>query len=372
VSADGSRDLSLSAESESEAGLLRPRSPHSDRVTVNFYSGADVRMRRRLWMSRIFQWCCRLVTYSSLLVLLVLLATVGSSAIGRLGLDFVRNTNSSNPLQAGMLAGIWGSFWLILLTALFSIPVGVASAVYLEEYASDTRLNRIIKVNLANLAGVPSIVYGMLGLTVFVHLFDLTGPSTGADSRDLVMTILGTIRIRIRPLQPLGDVVLAGALTMTLVVLPTIIIASQEALRAVPSSIRVASLALGATRWQTVWNQTIPAAVPGIATGVILSISRAVGETAPLIMVGALTRASFCPGGITSPLQLLTEPRRIPGAVMDQFTVMPVEIFSWARQPDERFSAVAASGIVVLLLILLTINGLAMYIRQRADRKLRW
>jgi phosphate transport system permease protein len=339
---------------------------------VSFSSGADPWMRRRLMLSVIFQWGCRLLTYAALSLLILLLMTVAWGSVGRLGIDFIRSTNSSNPLKAGMLAGIWGSFWLVLLTGCFSVPLGVAAAVYLEEYAGDTRLNRIIKVNLANLAGVPSIVYGMLGLTAFVHMFDLFGSDGSQQSRELAVTLFGAIRIRLMAPEPLGDVVLAGALTMTLVVLPTIIIASQEALRAVPSSIRVASLALGATRWQTVWYQILPAAIPGIATGVILSISRAVGETAPLIMVGALTRASFCPGGIESPVQILTQPGSIKKAVFDQFTVMPVEIFAWARQPDERFGAVAASGIVVLLLVLLTINGLAMWIRHRAGRKLRW
>lgn len=329
-------------------------------------------MRRRILISVLFQWACRILTYSALAVLAVLLLTVGWGGIGRLGFDFISSTNSSNPLKAGMLAGIWGSFWLILLTALFSVPVGVSAAVYLEEYAADTRLNRLIKVNLSNLAGVPSIVYGILGLTVFVHFFDLFSADDLQSQRELMFTLFGRLRFRLSMPKPLGDVVLAGALTMTLVVLPTIIIASQEAIRAVPSSIRNASLALGATRWQTVWYQVIPAAVPGISTGVILSISRAVGETAPLIMVGALTRASFCPGGIESPIQIVTHPSRIKAAVFDQFTVMPVEIFAWARQPDERFNAVAAAGIIVLLMILLTINGLAMWIRHRTGRNIRW
>ncbi|MFO0428447.1 MAG: phosphate ABC transporter permease PstA [Planctomyces sp.] len=340
--------------------------------SISFVSGADSRMRRRILISVLFQWACRILTYSALAVLAVLLLTVGWGGIGRLGFDFISSTNSSNPLKAGMLAGIWGSFWLILLTALFSVPVGVSAAVYLEEYAADTRLNRLIKVNLSNLAGVPSIVYGILGLTVFVHFFDLFSADDLQSQRELMFTLFGRLRFRLSMPKPLGDVVLAGALTMTLVVLPTIIIASQEAIRAVPSSIRNASLALGATRWQTVWYQVIPAAVPGISTGVILSISRAVGETAPLIMVGALTRASFCPGGIESPIQIVTHPSRIKAAVFDQFTVMPVEIFAWARQPDERFNAVAAAGIIVLLMILLTINGLAMWIRHRTGRNIRW
>lgn len=294
-------------------------------------------------------------------ILIVLLSSVWWTSAGRLSFDFIRSVNSSDPMQAGMLAGIWGSFWLILLTALFAIPIGVATAIYLEEYAADTRFSRLIKVNLSNLAGVPSIVYGMLGLTVFVHMFDLFGPPK-------IINLGGIVRI---PL-PLGDKVLAGSLTMVLVVLPIVIIASQEALRAVPSTIRAASLALGATRWQTIRHQVLPASLPGISTGVILAMCRAIGETAPLIMIGALTRARFCPAGIDSPIKLLKQPLQILQAPFDQFTAMPIEVFSWARQPDDRFRAVAASGIVVLLILLLVINGAAMYFRYRAGKKLHW
>jgi phosphate transport system permease protein len=333
--------------------------PQSSRA--NFIRGRDHLIRRRLLISRLFALGCRLLTYSALAILAVLLISIFSTSLGRLNLDFLRSLNSSDPLRAGMLAGIWGSFWLILLTALFSIPVGVATAVWLEEYATDNRLTRLIKLNLSNLAGVPSIVYGILGLTVFVHMFDVF-------DKPRVINAAGLFRI---PL-PLGDKVLAGGLTMSLVVLPIVIIAAQEAIRAVPRSIRVASLALGATRWQTIRHQVLPAALPGISTGVILAMCRAIGETAPLIMIGALTRARFTPAGIDSPVKLLTQPQRILQAPFDQFTAMPIEVFSWARQPDERFRAVAASGIVVLLGLLLVINGAAMFVRYRAGRKLKW
>ena len=328
---------------------------------VNFLRGTDSIIRRRLMVSSVFAVLCRLVTYSALGILVVLLGTIVINCGSRLSLDFVRSLNSSNPLEAGMLAGIWGSFWLILLTAIFSIPIGVATAIWLEEYATDSIVTRIIKMNLSNLAGVPSIVYGMLGLTVFVHMFDLF-------DKPKVITLAGLVTFRL----PLGDKVLAGALTMTLVVLPIVIIAAQEAIRAVPKSIRSASLALGATRWQTIRHQVIPAALPGISTGVILAMCRAIGETAPLIMVGALTRARFTPAGIDSPIKLLTQPQRILQAPFDQFTAMPIEVFSWARQPDERFRAVAAAGIVVLLVLLLAINGVAMFVRYRASRNLKW
>lgn len=332
---------------------------------ANFISGSDPMIRRRLLMSRIFAWSCRAATYSALAALVALLVSIGYNCVGRLNLNFITSVNSVDPQEAGILAGLWGSFWLILLTTLMAVPLGVGSAVYLEEYATDNWFTRIIKVNLSNLAGVPSIVYGMLGLTVFVRMFDLFGSSA---EKSKAINLLGLVRL---PL-PLGDIVLAGALTMTLVILPIIIIASQEALRAVPSSIRTASLALGATRWQTIRHQVLPAALPGISTGVILAVSRAIGDTAPLIMIGALTVARFCPAGIDSPVKLLTEPQKILQAPMDQFTAMPIEIFHWAKQPGDDFRPVAASGIVVLLLVLTVFNGFAVWIRYRTSRGLKW
>lgn len=316
-----------------------------------------------------FSWLCRLATYSALAVLIVLLVAIVWSSIDRLALDFVSNTNSTNPEKAGMLAGIWGSFWLILFTALFSVPVGVGSAVYLEEFAKDNFVVRVIKLNLSNLAGVPSIVYGILGYTVFRTSAAVIGAWFDGNH---VIGVLGLFKVRLAKLPIYEDNVLVGALTLTLVILPTVIAASQEALRSVPSSIRVASLALGATRWQTIWRQVIPASLPGISTGVILSTSRAIGEAAPLIMLGALTYSTMCPGDIDSPVKLLSQPQRILNASMDQFTAMPIEIYDWSKQPDSRFTAVAASGIVVLLFVLLTINSVAMAVRHYASRRLRW
>ncbi len=340
-------------------------------ASVSFSSGGDALIRRRLLMSQVFHWVCRLLTYASLALLAVLLASIVWTSLGRLSPSFLSNHYSMNPMRCGILAGIWGTFWLVLLTACFSIPVGVGSAVYLEELARDNFLVRVIKVNLSNLAGVPSIVYGILGLTTFrpVMLFlqDLF------DGRHAV-NVMGLFRLRLVKLEIFDGNILIGAMTMSLVIMPTVIIASQEALRAVPSSIRMASLALGATRWQTIWRQVIPAALPGIATGVILSVSRAMGEAAPLMMIGVLTVASMCPGGIESPLQLITEPTRVLSVPFDQFTAMPVEIYDWSKQPDpeDRFTAVAASGIVVLLVVLLMINAAAMIIRAKASRGLKW
>ena len=338
--------------------------PKVARPKVSFISGGDRYIRSRLLLSRVFAWLCRFSTYSALAVLVVLLVAIIYSSIGRLSPDFVTNTNSTSPLKAGILAGLWGSFWLILFTALFSVPVGVGSAVYLEEIAKDSPLVRIIKINLANLAGVPSIVYGILGYTVFRT--SAAAIATLFDGQH-VIGVLGLFKVRLSKLPIYEDNILVGALTLTLVILPTVIAASQEALRSVPSS-----LALGATRWQTIWRQVIPAALPGISTGVILSTSRAIGEAAPLIMLGALTYTSMCPGSIESPLQLVTRPTQVLHAPLDQFTAMPIEIYDWSKQPDARFTAVAASGIVVLLVVLLSINSVAMVVRHFASRRLKW
>jgi phosphate transport system permease protein len=336
---------------------------------ISFISGADRTIRRRLFLSRVFAWACRAVTYGALAVLVVLLAAIIWSSIGRLAFDFVSSTNSSDPTRAGILAGIWGSFWLILFTAFFSVPIGVGSAVYLEEMARDSFPVRVIKTNLSNLAGVPSIVYGILGYTVFRSSAAVL--KVWFDGQH-ACNIMGLFRIRLLKLPIYEDNILVGALTLTLVVLPTVIAASQEALRSVPSSIRMASLALGATHWQTIWRQVIPAALPGISTGVILSTSRAVGEAAPLIMLGALTITTMVPGNIDSPFKLITQPTQILTAPLDQFTAMPIEIYDWSRQTDARFTAVAASGIVVLLAVLLSINAVAMVVRYYASRRMKW
>lgn len=330
--------------------------------SVQFASSSDRTIRRRLKISRWFSWLCRISVYLSLGVLLTLLAVVSWMAVGWLDLGFIRSASSAFPEKAGILAGIWGTFWLICLTTMFSIPIGIGAAVYLEEYARDTFLTRIIKVNLSNLAGVPSIVYGMLGLTVFVRMFGLLG-------KGVTVKLLGGLMVI--PL-PFGKTVIAGALTMTLLILPVVIISAQESLRAVPRSIRIASYALGASRWQTIWNQVLPAALPGIVTGAILSISRAIGETAPLIMVGAISMHRFCPAGIDSPVKLVTQPQRILSAPFDVYTTIPITIYSWIKEPAAEFKSVAAAGIVVLIVVLTCFNGVAVLIRQRARDKIKW
>lgn len=280
------------------------------------------RLRRRHATTKYFRILCATVAWAGIVILGVLLFHVSREGIRWLDLQFLTEFPSRFPEQAGIKSALWGTVWLITLTAGFSIPVGVAAAIYLEEYSQKGRLSQLIEVNIANLAGVPSIVYGILGLVLFVRFLAL------------------------------GRSVLAGSLTMTLLILPVIIIAAREALRAVPGSIRQAAFALGATRWQTVRAQVLPVALPGILTGVILALSRAIGETAPLVMIGALTYVAFVPEG-----------------PMDAFTALPIQIFNWASRPQEDFHQLAAAGIIVLLATLLLMNATAVWIRQRAERK---
>lgn len=324
----------------------------------------------------LFAWVCRLAVWSSVLLLIVLLVAVTKNAIGWLDWQFLSSFDSARfPQKAGMLAGILGTAWVISLTILFAVPIGVGAAIYLEEYASNNWLTHLIRVNLANLAGVPSIVYGILGLTVFVRMFGLFGPQ-GWIHQMTGWTIEGFFWSDhyggyLVPL-PFGRVVISGALTLTLLILPVVIIASQEALRAIPPSLRHASLALGATRWQTIRHQILPAALPGIMTGIILAISRAIGETAPLVMLGAMTFVYFAPGNLDHISDLREHPEGLIKAPFDTFTVIPIQIFNWVRQAKAEFKYVAAAGIVVLLAILLVLNGVAIFIRNRSSRHLRW
>lgn len=279
-------------------------------------------LARRRRTVAVFRALCAAMTWAAVAVLAVLLFHITRQGIGWIDGAFLTSFPSRIPEQAGIKSALWGTVWLISFTAFFSIPLGIASAVYLEEYASRGRLSSFIQINIANLAGVPSIVYGMLGLVIFVRFFAL------------------------------GRSVLAGALTMSLLILPVIIIASREAIRAVPDSIRQAAFALGATRWQTTRHHVLPSALPGILTGVILALSRAIGETAPLVMIGALTYIAFTPEG-----------------PLDSFTALPIQIFNWASRPQREFHALAAAGILVLLVILLLMNGAAIWIRQRSQRR---
>ncbi len=299
--------------------------------------------RRRLWGS-LFQQLCVLASLASVAVLIVLLAHIAWQGREFVGWRFVNSPPSQlAPESAGIQAPLWGTLWLMALTALFAVPTGVAAAIYLEEYARPNRLTRFIHLNIANLAGVPSIVYGLLGLAIFVRW------------------LLGSRSL------------LAGALTLSLLVLPVIIIASREALLAVPRTIREAAYAVGATRWQCVRHHVLPAALPGIMTGLILSLSRAIGETAPLIMLGALTLVRTPPGRWKADdrLDLAGIWEWLTRTLDSQFTALPIQIFNWASQPDEIFRRLAAAGILVLLVVLLSMNALATGIRAWQQQRQR-
>lgn len=325
-------------------------------------TGLRARLRGGMRKGWKFFLLCAASTWFTVLMLAVLLIAVGWEAYGWLDWQFLTSFDSSRPANAGIFAALWGSGWLLLLTGLVSVPIGVGAAVYLEEFAADNWLTRLIRVNLANLAGVPSIVYGILGLTVFVRMFDLFGSGGAIELEEL--NLLG-MRI---PL-PFGRSVFSGALTLSLLILPVIIVASQEALRAVPPSLRHASLALGATRWQTVSRQVLPSAVPGILTGIILALSRAIGETAPLVMIGAFTYVNFTPGNIGTLKDIRENPQGLLEAPFDMFTAMPLQIYNWIGDNKEEFHDLAAAGIVVLLGVLLVMNGTAIYIRHRHQKK---
>ena len=265
----------------------------------------------------------------ALVVLLVALGALGaliwdivSDGAGRLSWDFVTGFPSRRASQAGIWPALVGSVFIILVTALLAVPVGVAAAIYLEEYGGRSFGARLIELNITNLAAVPSIIYGLLGLGLFVRMLGM------------------------------GRSVLAGASTLALLVLPVVILSTREALRAVPGSLREGSYALGATKWQTIWYQVLPVATPGILTGLILALSRAIGETAPLIIAGAVTFATFAPDSIWSP-----------------FTVLPIQIFNWVSRPQLEFHANAAAGILVLVLLLLSMNAIAIWLRDRYTKK---
>jgi phosphate transport system permease protein len=263
-------------------------------------------------------------TLIGVIALGVLLTTIFARGTDWLSWGLLTSVPSRFPEKSGLNVALYGTVWVISLTALFAIPVGIGAAIYLEEYAPNTWWTRLLHVNIANLAGVPSVVYGLLGLGVFVQLLRMDRS------------------------------VIAGALTLALLILPVIIISSREALRAVPPSLRQGAFALGATRWQVVRHHVIPAALPGILTGTILAFSRAVGETAPLLVAGAAGYLAFRPEGLT-----------------DAYTVLPIQIYNWIGRPQGGFQELAAAGIIVLLAVLLTMNALAIYLRQRFSRS-RW
>jgi phosphate transport system permease protein len=258
----------------------------------------------------------------ALAVLALLILDVWRDGVGRLSWSFITSFSSRRAADAGIWHALTGSIAVILVTAVLSIPTGVAAAIYLEEYGGRSRLARLVEINITNLAAVPSVIYGLLGLGLFVRQLGL------------------------------GRSVLAGGATLALLVLPVVILSTREALRAVPKSIREGSYALGATRWETIWHQVLPVAAPGLLTGMILALSRAIGETAPLITIGAVTFITFAPDSIWS-----------------AFTVLPIQIFNWVSRPQAEFHANAAAAILVLLGLLLTMNATAIWLRDRYQKK---
>lgn len=273
----------------------------------------------RVLRDRIFVTGFVLAVVIGILGLAALLFDVLIDGLPFLNWHFLTSYASRKPLDSGILAPLAGTVWIVVMTALFTVPIGVGTAIYLEEFASKSRFTRLIELNIANLAGVPSVIYGLLGLAVFVQ-FLFNG------SRNLT----------------------AGALTMTLLVLPIVVIASQEAIKAVPSSYRDAAYAMGANRWQVVKAVVLPQALPGMMSGIILALSRAIGESAPILIISSLVWVTF-----------------VPASPDSKFTVLPLQIFTWISQPQHAFGGIAAAGIIVLLIVLLSMNGIAIWIRSK-------
>jgi phosphate transport system permease protein len=280
------------------------------------------RMKSRLSKNSFSKWTFFALTMFVLLILGVLLYRIFSQGLGYLDLQFLQSLPSRKPENAGVYAALIGTIWLMAVVAPVSLLLGVGTAIYLEEYAKDNVITNFIKVNISNLAGVPSIVFGLLGLTIFVRAFAL------------------------------GTSVLAAGLTMSLLVLPVIIVASQEAIRAVPNQLREASFGIGATKWQTIVRIVLPAAIPGILTGGILALSRAIGETAPLVVLGMPLFLAF-----------------LPKTFLDSMTVLPLQIYNWTGRPQVEFHALAAAGIIVLLVMLIIMNSIAVLIRNKFQKR---
>ena len=272
-------------------------------------------------LDKVFAAAAWTATIVSVVVLAWLLFTILKDGLATINPNFFTAFPSRKAEQAGIKAALFGTLWVMGIVAATSFPIGVGAAIYLEEFAEDNWFTRLVEINIGNLAGVPSIIYGLLGLAVFVRILE---PITG------------------------GRSVLSGGLTLALLILPVIIVATREARRAVPNSIRLAGFALGANKWQVVWHHVLPSAMPGILTGVILALSRAIGETAPLLAIGAV---AFI--------------RSTPSNLQSAFTAMPIQIYNWVGRPQEEFHEIAASGIIVLMVMLLLMNTIAIYFRNR-------
>lgn len=274
---------------------------------------------------KFFYWYGLVCTLSGVFILAVFLYTILVEGADRLNMQFFTSLPSRRPSNAGILVPLLGTLWIMVLTAFIAVPIGVAAAIYLEEYGKKNRFASFIEVNIANLAGVPSILYGLLALEIFVRIMGL------------------------------GRSLLSGALTLSLLILPIVIVSTREALKSVPKTIREASYALGATKWKTIWNAVLPSAAGGILTGVILAISRAIGETAPLVVIGAMLYITTVP---THPL--------------DDFSVLPIQIYNWLSRPQKGFIENATAAIIVLLAITFLLNGIAIYLRNKWQSKVKW
>ncbi|MEG9328155.1 phosphate ABC transporter permease PstA [Salinimicrobium catena] len=280
------------------------------------------RIKKNRLKDQIFKAWGIFCTLLGIVLLAIFIGSILVDGIQRIDWDFITSLPSRKAERAGIFTALMGSVWILGLTTIIALPVGIAAAIYLEEYANKSKLSSLLEINISNLAGVPSIIYGLLGLEIFVRVIQM------------------------------GSSVLAGSFTLALLILPIVIVSTREALKAVPKSIRDASYALGASKWQTVSRQLLPASSGGILTGVILALSRAVGETAPLIVIGALAYVPFAP---TSP--------------MDEFSVLPIQIFNWISRPQHGFEVNAAAGIIILLIITFVMNGIAVYFRNKWQKK---
>ena len=310
--------MNLDSQSLDEVGTRTTMNQPPTRPAVLPLTGK----REGMWLETAFLWLCRLAIVVPLILLAIFVGNVFLEGLARLDWNFVTGLPSRRASAAGLWPALIGSLYLMVLTALLALPLGVGSAVYLEEYGRRSRLAGIIEVAIANLAGVPSVIYGLLGLGVFVRFFAL------------------------------GNSLITGAATLALLVLPVVIMSSREALRTVPDSLREAALALGATRWQMIRRVVLPMSVPGILTGAILALSRAIGETAPLIVIGAVAYITFLPDGLDS-----------------EFTALPIQIYNWVSMPQRAFQINAAAGIVVLMITLLLLNAIAIYLRNRYQKR---
>lgn len=293
-------------------------------------SSFNPRLKERYQYDKVFKTVCWVATFSGLVVLALLIFDILADGLWTLNWNFLISLPSRKPEEAGIWPPLVGSIYLLIITAIVAIPIGVGTGIFLQEFSNDSLFAKMIEINISNLAAVPSIIYGLLGLFVFARVFV---PFTG------------------------GRSILSGGLTLALLILPVVIVATREALRAVPDSIRMAGMALGSTRWQTVRSHVLPQAIPGIMTGTILALSRAIGETAPLIAVGAVAFVPFAPSFSLEGLQ-------------SKFSALPIQIFNWVSRPQEEFHSIAASGIIVLMILLLAMNTTAIYIRNRFQRDL--